>query len=464
MKSNRAIKNSIFLILAVLLAAPLHAAYNRYGIPDSSEIRKTLVEKWFEAPLESVRLNAPEFHANSAGQKFMVSLEEADDTYNIMVSACTTIKMNIVTDQGTQVKEQDMYPGDIPGSFILIKDKKTDNPLRIRFYFAKDSDVYVQFSPKGRTALADMLIYGNYASKGVSTGLPFSAFYTASFDDVVKMTEKSLPWSYVTVKNNSYSTVLQMAGMIQKNLGRVVLTDDAMYDSTGLVSISTGKPLELPQSVEGSEEESEASKLYLSSAGFVKWIADGIVEPAAGAKLKRDPLLEETVQVKENGHQGVASGKYSLYFSLDWIRNLASAVVSVQTGRQYRFNNSGVDVTVNPFASSISKDGQFNTVTFIENTGYNIDLLKSLLYVLAAKEPGIIYFGAIRETDRTVVPELKVFNDCVAFLPYFDSSENFRCFVFMNGRQMTLEDFCQIYKKDFVYLTKVRSDERFFPE
>lgn len=442
------------IAMAVLFSVPAFCAYNRFGIPDSSEIRKTLTEKWFEAPLESVRLNAPEIHSTPGGQKFQVSLEEADDTYNIMVSACTTIKMNIISDKGTVVKDQEIYPGDIPGSFVLIKDKKSDKPIRVRYYFAKDSDVYVQFSPKGRTALADMVIYGNYASKGVSTGVPFESFYYTSFDDVIKLTERSLPWNYVTVSKNNYSFVLQMAGMIQKRLGKIVLTDDAMYDENGLVKISDGKPM-----MEGDED-----KLYLSSAGFIKWIADGLVEPVAGGKLKRDPLLEETVQVKEIGHQGVASRKYSLYFSLNWIRNLSSAVISVYTGRHYSFANSGVDVTINPFASSISKDKYSNTVTFIENTGYNIEMLKSLLYVLAATDPGTIYFGAIRETDRTAKPELKVFNDCVAFLPYFDENGNFRCFVFMNGKQYNLSDFCQIYKKDFVYLTKVRSDERFYPE
>lgn len=444
-------KMSLFSLLILISLSPCFGAYSSYGLPDSSDIRKTLVEKWFEAPLESVRLNAPERFSTSSGQKFQVSLEESDETYNIMVSACTSIQMSIITDSTTTHTQQDLYPGDIPGSFILIKDKKTDKPIRIRYYFAKDSDVYVQFSPKGRTATADMVIYGYYAAKGVATGVPFSSFYTTSFDDVVKLTERSLPWKYVIVKDKSYNTIMQMAGMIQRRLPKIVFTDDAVYDENTLVNVVNGKPMSV----------SDESKLYLSSAGFLKWIADGLVEPVAGAKLKLDPLLTETVKVKDIGHQGVASNKYSLYYSLDFVRNLSSAVISVFTRRNYTFNNSGVDVTINPFAAAINKK---NVVTFIENTGYDVGVLKSLLYVLAATDPGTIYFGAIRSTDRTIMPELKVFNECVVFMPYFDESENFRCFVFMNGRQMSLEVFCQNYSSDFVYLTKVRSDDRFFPE
>ena len=183
----------------------------------------------------------------------------------------------------------------------------------------------------------------------------------------------------------------------------------------------------------------------------------------SGGVLKREPLIKETVSVKDNGRQGVLSQRYDLFFSLNWVRNLASAVVSVYAGKTYLFNQSGVDVTVNPFASSITDKGVANTVTFVENSGYTVKVLNSLLYVLAATEPGTLYFGAIRGTDRTVSPEIMAFNECVAFFPYFQDDGSFACNVFMNGREMTLENFCYYYSDDFVYLTRVKSSERFFP-
>ena len=231
---------------------------------------------------------------------------------------------------------------------------------------------------------------------------------------------------------------------------------DAMYDENDdLVQITSGKPF--------NSADIDSTKRYLSSAGFVKWVADGLVEPVAGSKLKREPLLVETVSVKENGYQGVLSQKYNLFFSLDWIRNIAAALVSVNTGKLYMYNESGADVTINPFAATIGATGTVNTVTFIEDTGYNAAVLKSLLYVLAASEPGNFYFGAIRETDKTVTPEIKVFNDCVVFFPYF-SNKAFGCFVFMNGRAVSLEDFCMLYADAYVYLTKARASDNFFPE
>ena len=453
-KLNRTILVALFSLLFV---SPLFAAYNSWGIPDSSEIRKGLTERWFEASLDAVRMNLPEIYDNNAGEKFQVRLEESDSTYMIYVAPCAVINVNVYSSKGVSLEQQEVYPGDAPGSWVLVRDKKTDEPIRIRWYFSVNSDVYVQFTPYGKTAFADLVIYGNYASKGSSTGVPFSALYGASFEDILNMTAVSLPWKYVTIDGDRYDGVLQMAGMIQKNLGKIMYVPNAMYDEDGkLVQITNGQPF--------NSENIDSNKLYLSSAGFLKWIADGLVEPIAGSKLKRQPLLVETVSVKETGYQGIMSQKYNLFFSLDWIRNLAAAIMSVNTGRLYLFNESGADVTVNPFAASIGVNGTLNTVTFIEDTGYSLSVLKSLLYVLAATEPGNIYFGAIRETDKTVTPEIKVFNDCVVFLPYFSSNGSFGCFVYMNGKQISLEDFCMLYADENVYLTRVRANEQFYPD
>ena len=110
--------------------------------------------------------------------------------------------------------------------------------------------------------------------------------------------------------------IKQMSAVIQEKLPYISLVDDAMYDETGeLVHISTGKKFEKSEKTADSEK-----KLLLSSAGFVKWIADGLVEPMSGGLLKRDPLIKETVEVKDNGRQGVLSQKYDLFFSLNWTK------------------------------------------------------------------------------------------------------------------------------------------------
>ncbi len=452
-------KKLICLVTALFVILPVFAAYNRLGIPDSSEIRAGLEERWFSAPLSEVRANAPEIRANDNGEKFQIRLEENDSTFNVFVAPRAVIKVNVFSDKGMYTEEQELYPGDVSGSWVLIRDKRSGKALRIRYYFLKNSEVFIQFTPQGKIALADLVIFGHYAARGVPTGMPFEKFYSASFEDVMTITETKLPWNYVLSDPKMYHSMKQMCAVIREKLPSITIVPDAMYDENNeLVHISTGKKFEKAEKSDVAEKN-----LLLSSAGFVKWIADGLVEPVSGGMIMRDPLIKETVQVKDNGRQGILSQKYDLFFSLNWVRNLASAVVSVYAGKTYMFNQSGVDVTVNPFASSITEKGVANTVTFVENSGYTVEVLNSLLYVLASTEPGTLYFGAIRGTDRTVSPEIMAFNECVAFFPYFQDDGGFACNVFMNGREMTLENFCYYYAGDFVYLPRVKSSERFFP-
>ena len=453
-------KKLLCLITALCVALPLFAAYNRLGIPDSSEIRAGLEEAWFTAPLDVIRQNAPEIRANNNGEKFQIRLEENDSTFNVFVSPRALIKVNVYSDKGMYTEEQELYPGDAAGSWVLIRDKRSGKPLRIRYYFLKNSEVFLQFTPQGKIALADLVIFGYYAARGVPTGMPFEKFYSASFEDVMTITETKLPWNYVLTDPQQYDSIKQMIAVIREKLPLITSVPDAMYDENGdLIHISNGKKFEKAEMTDVPE-----GNLLLSSAGFVKWIADGLVEPMSGGLLKRDPLIKETVSVKDNGRQGVLSQKYDLFFSLNWVRNLASAVVSVYSGKTYLFNQSGVDVTVNPFASSITEKGVANTVTFVENSGHTVAVLPSLLYVLAATEPGTMYIAAIRGTDRTVSPEIMAFNDCVVFFPYFQEDGSFACNVFMNGREMSLENFCYYYAEDFVYLTRVKTSERFYPQ
>jgi len=450
-------KKVLLLLSALLISSmSLFASYNSLGVPDSSEIREKLTERWFEAPLSAVRENMPEVYFNEAGQKFQVRLEETNDTFNIFVSPSDEINVTVYSSKGVTVEKQEVVPGDRAGSFVLVRDKKTEKPLRIRYYFMKNNEVFIQFTPGAKTAMADMVIFGNYAARGVPTGVPFKKFYEISFEDIMNVTKTKLPWKYVTPDVTLYHSIQQMIAVIKEKLPKIMIANDAMYDENNeLIHISSGNSF----TTDGLDED----KMYLSSAGFIKWIADGLVEPVAGGRLKRAPLIQETVTFKENGHQGVLSKKFNLYFSLDWVRNLASAVISVQHGRTYLFNQSGVDVKINPFASVVTDSGVANTVTFVEDSGYTASVLKSLLYVLAATEPGNCYFGAIRSTDRTVTPEVKYFSECCAFFPYFLEDGSFQCTVFMNGRQMYIDDFVLLHSEDFIYLTRVKSDERFFP-
>ena len=440
-----------------LCSAGLFAEYNKFGVPDSSEIRKDLVETWFEAPLSMVRTNRPQIRANAVGQKFQIRLEETEDAFNIFVAPFARMEVDVYSEKGKSTVLQDVFPGDGAGAWLLSRSKKTGNPSFVRYYFAADSDVYVQFVPSGKTTYADFIVYGLYAARGVPTGLPFSRFYGSSFDEIMRWTGDRLPWEYAQIHTDGYHASRQMIHFIRERQLSIIYTEDAMYDENGKsIFISTGKTRPV--------RPEEKGKRALSGAGFLKWIADGIIEPLTGGRLKREPLLLQTVSYKDTGFQGILSQDYDISFSLDWIRNIAAAVYSVRTGHTYLYNEAGVDVSIEPFSAEMTAQGIKNISGFIKDNGYAMTTLKPLLYVLAASEPETFYFAAIRETDRRTTPEVRVFNECAVFFPYFDEKGHFQCSVFKDGAEISFERFYSRYYKEFIFLTRARCSEQFFPD
>lgn len=443
------------------LTFPLSAEYNRMGVPDSSEIRKQLGEKWFDVSLEQVRENRNEIRKNNIGERFQVRLEETDDIFSVIVAPETFLTVDFYTQDGVKKDVVSEYPADAPGSWILMRDSASGKPLRIRYYFVADSDVYVQFSPEGNKTFADYVIDGCYAARSVPVGVPFEKFYTASFADVLSLTQKSLPWKYAEIFTDQYHEKLQMVGVIRKNLKRIGYEWDACYDEVGRpVKISDGKIREV------GEREKEEKKLSMDEFGFLKWVVDGLVEPICGSYTYLNPLLRTTTVKNPLGYGGILNEKENLTFALDWTRNLAAARLSVQTRKTYLYEDSGVDVNIEPFSAEVDARGITPVAGYLLHTGYDVAKLKPLLYVLGVTEPKYFYLAAIR---RKVLPskgkpEYFVFDRCAVILPYFDKNGQFSCTVFEDGTEMSLAQFVKKYPDSYVHLSRVLSSDRFFPQ
>lgn len=449
-----------FLALAVL---PLSAENNKLRIPDSSVIRKAVAESWFEQPLETVRQNRTELRTNEIGRVFQIRLEETPEIFSIIVAPETEISVDLYTQDGVQKKTVNEYPPDAPGSWILMKDSTTEKAIRIRYYFAADSDVYVQFYPNGNKTFADYVIQGCFAARGVPTGVSFDYFYTASFASVMSLTEKSLPWNYADIHPEQYHGNLVMVGGIKKNLERIKPVKDGCYDEAGKPVYIGGKLMGKPRDVDS--EDVKNNILTMNHSGFLKWVVDGTIVPVSGTYTYVEPLLRPTTSVSPLGVTGIKGQNESLFHSLDWTRNLASASVSIKSRRNYLYEQAGVDVKVEPFSAEVSDKGITAVAGYIKNSGYEIKYLKPVLYVLGVTEPTYFYLAAIRRTVHPGdgSPEFKVFDSSAAIFPYFDKNGQFGCTVFENGKELTLAQFTKKYPDCFIHLTRVLSSDRFSP-
>lgn len=444
------------IIGSVFLFAFSFFSFAETNLPDSSAIRAGLIETWFEAPLALVRLNEPETKRNEAGDEFQISMEETDTSFTIAVAPRAMLSMSVYEKEGKQTRLETVYPKEAQGSWILSRNKSDGSANYIRYYFSSDTNVYVQFEPGKTTSEGNFILYNFYAVCGKPTGVPFSYFYTASFSSVKKLM-KDFPWEYAEHDAELYDNEKNMIQIIRSRLPDLVYADDAMYNEFGEpVSILTGKKREIAKE--------DADKISLSSAGFVKWIADGMVYPITKGALKREAILQKTVSCNDVGYQGVLRQTYSTSFALDWTRNIAAALRSTVSGKTLRYEDSGVDMNEEPFAALRTENGIQKSAGYIKDTGYKANCLIPLLYVLASRYPGEFYFAAVRQTDRKARPEIKFFSECAVLFPYFDTGGTFQCAVFRNGKEYTLSKFTASFRDDFVHLTRARSVKEFVPQ
>ena len=436
---------SVLLSLFVVLTAH---AQDIIDIPESSEVRSSLIDSWFEQPIPILRTCSEEELTSLDGTTFQVRFDDYGDESVIIVAPAKVEKVELYTDSGVEYSQRKMYKAESPGSWILFRNSKTGEPTRIRFYFSVNTEIFIQFrksaSIPAEKSLADVMVFGEYAVKDVPVGIPLEYFYDMSCDDVLTLVRNVVPWASQAFYSSLYNDILQMTGVIRENLPRFHLLEDVAYDDAGnLVSIKDGVPISVP----GAYDDA----LYVSSPGFVKWIVDGLVRPLSGSGILREPLIKKTEVFKSGSLSDTMAKKYDTTLGLDWTRNLAAAMVSIYSGRDYTYEGSGVQLNSVPFNDA-----------YYESSGFKISMLKPIFYYLAATEPGRFYLGAIRHTVNDGA-EFVVYNECAAFFPAFDKNGKFSVVVFMDGEEVKIEDFTKDNDGDFIQLVRIQASEQFFP-
>ena len=466
-------------------------------IPESASCRKELIETWFMQDPEILRAAEPQLMQNRVGDYFLVRQEEENGQMRIIVAPLvrqkvlmavnnlempsenpaapsvgepaavseksaekknvpsadlqagvqpvTVIPSNAsiasspaaVSEESTERKNIpsalpsalppenenaakeiwiETWPETAPGSWVLYRDALTGKPLRIRYYIVPDGEVYADFFPGKEKCLADFVVFGAVAAGGVPVPVGFDRFYTATLEELSRLTRYTLPWNYTKVFSYSYDGVKQMIGLVR---------------------------FLLPSLHKSGKISGEGASL-----NFVKWIVDGLVKPLTGGTVR---LEEEQTDAK----------------SLENIRTLAAAAISARTDIVYDRNTSGADVKTDAFAYYIDADGVPKNTGYAFNSGYPVELLKPLFYVLAVTEADRFFLGAVRQSlpqTQAGTVERQVFTGTAAFFPWFDSQGRFQLSVFEKGEEYTIDEFAKKYRGGFVSLVRIKASRDFFPD
>lgn len=413
------------------------------SIPDSSSVREQSMESWITAPVSAVIDRECENIQTDFGQVFQVRAEREGSEVAI-IFAPRENNYNFYTKA--------------PGSWVIYRDYYSGKVLRVNVYFQLDSRIYVCLrpdnQPKKPKSEVDLIIYGAYACRGVPLGLEFSEVMKLSFSELFNLTKETIPWNYVKSDYRNYMNNKEICKKIRRKLPQFEYIEDAAYDEFEKpVFISTGE-----------ERSGTPGKIGINCSGFTKWVVDGITIALSGSATKIEALKQPTIELAGTLYRAQAEEE-EMFRSYDWIRNLSTAAVCAERDKEFPAGTLGVDVQVNPFAGLKSPDGTVRNVGFVPKTGYEINMLKPLLYVLAATEPDMIYLAAVKScmgnTENN--PETWTFHHDLVFLPYFDEAGICHINVFESGVETSFDEFVAANQGTYVYLCRVKSTDRFQP-
>ncbi|MBO7638393.1 MAG: hypothetical protein J6S91_05390 [Treponema sp.] len=454
--------------LALFAAGISFADYNMAGIPDSTSLRRTIQNTWLKAPVKEVMAKQSVIMQDQAGKNFQVRAEKEGESLVVTVCPESFIQVNVISGSSIETETRAAFSRYSCGSWMLYRNLTSGKAEKVIILFTENPDVYLQVRPDGNKTVADLVVYGSYLSRSVPVGIQFDAIYTTSFQTLQNMTKRTMDWNAATSIPGQYEEIKVMIGAIRAALPSMEYKEDVAYNEIGEpYYIVNGTPYLLePEDQalnywrisEPEAAENNGKTLVVSGPGFVKWVVDGIVRAYSGKGTRISDLIQPTVKFEPYSKAGVKSQGWNLTLNLDWDRHLAAKALSARSLKNnYTYVTGGVDVTDRFFVSEITADSRVATASsYVPNVGYKVESLRPLLYVLANREPGWFFLGAIRHSSKTKVDEA-VFDGNAVFFPYITDKGKFTCSVFQNGSEVSLDKFIEDNAGASIHLERVKA-------
>lgn len=438
-------------------------------ILDSAEIRRNINDTWLSAPIDQVMNQKDTTYTDSKGNSFTVSgryTEEPAHSYAISI-------VPVLSNYGAA------NPGIVPqGTWTIYRNSETGYPILIKIYPRENPALSIRIRPASEKAhtgksFVDVCLFNAYVRKDVSLGLPFEMLYDLPLSELKRMTEAIIPWTLFDPPS-FYSAVEAMSNMVRSRIYKLVSLTDACFNKNGKpVHISDQRP-QTDQEITGALALNQVRSEItggVDSAGFAKWIIDGMVRPVAGQGTIIESLKRPT-DIPETHFTQPYMKTLDIFFGLHWIRNLGAAALTLNLNRTVYPDVSGVDVMHCPFAltaavpqtnSSGKLKKQPAFLGYERYAGYQTAYLIPLLYSLAITEPGHFYLGCINKEAGD--SSLRYYDKIAVFFPYFDMWGSFHLDVYESGEEYEIFDFIAKYKDTYTALVRVRTPEigRFNP-
>jgi hypothetical protein len=407
------------LALALLVAsAPAGPALPRVTIPDTAEARQALRETIF----------APIGTAARAAARTVTQPAEGRPVYFRTESSGGAVYQTFTRgDLGTARL-------DTAGTFIIKRSSADGSFVQAKIFLQDDPGCFARITPLGERAALEITLFGRTFQRGVVLPARFESLLTAPLERIMRLAEPAVDWDLLqpAERTGADTAVERTAAVIRRALPRLGDAEDGAMDAAGrMVFIRDGSP--------------QGAASGFNCSGFAKWVVDGFFRPLAGTLTDIATLKDRDLGIRGNRWTGPLEESQDPFFGLDWSRHLARELARARGDEA-----GGVE-------SWDVRDAP--GFPYVDDVGYSIADLPTVLFRLVRASPGRIYLGSV---NRPVPgdPKLREHDHLVVLLPYVDAGRVFRVDVFERSAETSTGSLAKRYPSDFIHLVRfdVRGD------
>jgi hypothetical protein len=407
------------VLLAAVAAAG--AASPRVTIPDTAEARLALREVIFAPIGTAARAAARTVTQPTDGLAVRFQTERANGSlYQTFTRA----------DRGT-------VRLDSAGTFIIKRDASDGSFVQAKLFLQDDPGCYARLTPQADRTALEIVLFGRTFQRGVVLAARFDTLLTAPLERIMRLAGTSVDWNLLqpAPPTREDEAVERVAAVIRAALPRLGDAEDGAMDASGgMVFIRDGS--------------AQGASPGFNCSGFAKWVVDGFYRPLTGALTDIARLKERDLGIRGNRWTGPLEEARDPYFGLDWSRHLARELARAR-------GEPLVDVE----SADVRDAAGF---TYVDDVGYAVADLPTVLYRLARAAPGRAYLGSVNR-PAPADPSLRIHDHVVVLLPFVDSRQVFRVAVFERSIETSLESLGRRYPKDFVHLVRLEAHGVFEP-
>ncbi len=332
------------------------------------------------------------------------------------------------------------------GTFIIKRSLRDGSFVQAKVFLQSDPGCYVRIAPlDAARSRMSVFLFGQPLQEGIVVPASFESLLTAPFSRLVDLTRAAVDWPLVLPRPASEGDgrLARIVAEVRRRLPRLGDAEDGAMDrGGGFVFIDDGRPQASAKTLAG-----KPARGGFNCSGFAKWIVDGFHAPLTGALTGVAEMKERQPSDRGNRWSEPREESRDPYFGLDWTRNLARALAEARTGERPP-----------PEAADVRDAGLF---PYVEDVGYPVESLQTVLYILARRDPGAIYLGSVSSGPGPGAGGLRQHHHVVTLFPHVDAGGVFRAVVMERNAESTTASLAARYPGSMVHLVRVESEGEF---